>query len=90
MALVGGELVPSSCKLSEKLIKPITHSREERVGNPRKGQGPRETLELGIYLIAPGTESKQDSLRDQRTFILLSGEICYFNHLLFEPKISLE
>lgn len=60
------------------------------MGNPRNGQGPWETLELGIYLITVGTESKQESPRDQRTFISLGGEICYFNHLLFEPEISLD
>lgn len=60
------------------------------MGTPTNGWGPWETLELGIYLITVGTESKQESPRDQRTFISLSGEICYFNHLLFEPKISLE
>lgn len=60
------------------------------MGTPTNGWGPWETLELGIYLITVGTESKQKSPRDQRTFISLSGEICYFNHLLFEPKISPE
>lgn len=60
------------------------------MGNPTNGWGPLETLELRMYLITVGTESKRESPRDQRTFISLGGEICYFNHLLFEPKISPE
>lgn len=50
----------------------------------------REALELGIYSMALGTESKPESLGDRRTCISLGGEARYFDHLPLEPKISPE
>lgn len=50
----------------------------------------REALELGIYSMALGTESKPESLGDLRTCISLGGGARYCNHLPLEPKISPE